>query len=252
MIIQFRKIGMFSNVLKSYVLRLVLTGILLFFSSSVCAEFYEYLNEDGVKCYTDDISKIPLKKNEELVIHKEKVDGMDAAQRQMYIEKENQKVEDQKRKTQTTLEELQKKEQQRQALEAERERLENLYTRVTIDHNRILVPVTFGHNGSEITANMILDTGASMTALHRSVAQQIQMPQGQKSLARVAGGGFLSTRSVTIDYIRVGSKKWDFPTIMVIPEAGPRQYYDGLLGQDFLRRFSYTIDYDKSSIRWTR
>lgn len=227
---------------------IILLAAVAGFSGNGFCEFYEYINEDGVKCWTDDLSKIPRTKGRTAVVHKEKYDGLTEEDRQLMIEKEKMEAEAQQEKTQAAIEAYRKK----QELEKEKERIRNQYTRVAIAFNRIMVPVTFRYDGNELTVPMILDTGASMTALHQSVAGQLRLPKGQKGYARVAGGKLLSTRSVTIDTISVGPKKWKNPTIMVLPESGPRQGYAGLLGQDFLGRYPYTIDYDKSAIRWTQ
>ena len=73
---------------------------------------------------------------------------------------------------------------------------------------------------------------------------------GKKSAARIAGGGTIETKIVDIDYIKVGSKTYKSPKIMVFDQKGPTGGIHGLLGQDFLSHFSYTIDYSKNLIVW--
>ena len=119
-----------------------------------------------------------------------------------------------------------------------------------ISRNRILVPVTIGYSDREVTTELLLDTGASITVIHSSVAEHLEINTGKGSAVRVAGGGFLRTKIVEIEYIQVGPKIYKGPMIMVLNNKGPATEYHGLLGQDFLSHFNYTIDYSKNRIVW--
>ncbi len=237
-----------SYLFYSFFIAICLVCMAFFFSGYGVAGFYEYTDDQGVKCYTDDESRIPQKDG--VVVHKEKYDDLDEKQRQLMLEKERREIEEHRQETRQWLDYYKSKEQRRQAAEIEKQRLENRYTPVAIGHNQILVPVTFGYNGRKVQVPMILDTGAAVTALHGSVSSEIQVPAGRQGVARVAGGGIIKTRIVTVDYIQVGPKRLTNPTIMVLPEQGGRQHHAGLLGQDFLGQFSYTIDYARRAIRW--
>ena len=214
------------------------------------SEFYQYINEEGVKCYTDDPSHISEIDDENIKIHKEKYDGLDEEEKKKLKDKEEKEILELKQKTREALNLYEKREQIKDARKAMEKRAKKLATPVKISMNRILVPVTIGYSGREITTILLLDTGASITAFDNSIAEQLKINTGKKSAVRVAGGGVLKTKMVNIEYIKVGPKTYESPTIMVLNNKGPTQHFHGLLGQDFLSNFSYTIDYSKSLILW--
>ena len=214
------------------------------------SEFYQYINKDGVKCYTDDptlISEIEAKK---ITIHKDKYDGLDEEEKKILKDKERQEVLKLKQKTQESLDSYRKNERIKDAKEARERRLRKITTPVIISRNRILVPVTIGYSGREVKTVLLLDTGASITLIYDSVAEQLEINTGRRSAARVASGSIVKTKIVEIEYIKVGPKTYKSPTIMVLKRKGRAGNVQGLLGQDFLSHFGYTIDYYNSLIVW--
>ncbi|MCP4020694.1 MAG: clan AA aspartic protease [Desulfobacteraceae bacterium] len=222
---------------------------------AVC-EYYEYINEDGVKTFTNDPMIINEIKNKSLKIHKEKYDDLDAEERQRLLKEEQEQIRKQKKSKRKKLkawDEDEKKEEERKAKQAKEKQFANLKTPIRISGNHVLVPVTIGYSNHKVTTQLVLDTGASKTVIDDSVAGQLQINNaGKKRLVQVAGGGVLTSRLVQVAYVKVGPKTWKNPKIMVLPHSGPSVPHNGLLGQDFLRLHSFTIDYAQNVIKWDK
>jgi predicted aspartyl protease len=113
----------------------------------------------------------------------------------------------------------------------------------------VVVPVTVGARG---TYRFLLDTGSTHTAVTETVASEL----GARPVARTsmtAAGGTVECLVVSLARIAVGGMAVDGLTATVLPLASVTMLgagLDGVLGQDFLARFSYTIDYRASRIRW--
>lgn len=231
-----------------------MTVVLLVLQPSVLnSEFYEYVDENGVKTFTDDKHLIPSRENKKTKIHKERYDHLDEQQKKELIQKERKEIELLKMKTREDLKryELKEEAQKRKQQQIEQQkRKEALKTPVIIARNRILVPVNIKYSNREVSITLLLDTGASITSVNQFVAQQLNITEGKNSAVVVAGGGVLRTRLVDVDAISVGPKVLKFHKIMVLEEKGWTKEFHGLLGQDFLQQFSYTIDYANNIIQW--
>ncbi len=228
--------------------------LVFFLPCITIGEFYEYINEDGVRSFTNDPSVINEIKNKNLKVHKERFDDLDEDERQRLLQEEREKagqIRKAKQKKLKAWDDAEKEAEKKKAELAKKKRLAKLKTPITRRGNHILVPVTIAYSGKKVTSQLVLDTGASITAIHDTVASQLNMDgYGRKSLVRVAGGGIITSKVVNIDYIKVGPKVWKKPRIMVLPTSGPKQFHNGLLGQDFLQRYNYTIDAGEGVIKW--
>ncbi len=224
--------------------------LILFIPGFSLPKFYQYINEDGVKCYTDDPSLISDVKDENIIVHKDKYDGLSREEKKKLKAKQARDIEESEQQTREVFDRFNKELQEEERMKKEAEHLKKTVTKVRILKNRVLVPVTMGYYGREITVELLLDTGASITAVSSNVAEQLELGAGKRSAARVAGGGIVRTRIVKIEYLKVGPKIYNEPAIMVFKKKGPAQDFHGLLGQDFLLNFVYTIDYEKSLIVW--
>lgn len=71
--------------------------VMVLSSTSRC-EFYEYVDKNGVKCYTDDQSRIPEKEREKTRIHAEKYDGFSDDYKTERMKEEQQELLDIKKK----------------------------------------------------------------------------------------------------------------------------------------------------------
>lgn len=113
----------------------------------------------------------------------------------------------------------------------------------------VLVPVTVGGRGPY---RFLLDTGSTHTAITAELATAV----GAAAVARTtmrASGGTVDCLVVALPPLAIGGEAADGITATALPEAAAsvlRGIADGILGQDFLARFSYTIDYRARRVVW--
>jgi hypothetical protein len=113
----------------------------------------------------------------------------------------------------------------------------------------VIVRVTVGGAGP---FPFLVDTGST----HTAVTERLATALAARPVARTAmsaAGGTAECLVVALPPVAVGASRVDGLTATVLPEmagAALGAGVDGVLGQDFLARFSYTIDYLASRIRW--
>ncbi len=123
---------------------------------------------------------------------------------------------------------------------------------VIVRGNRVLVPVVIGHSGRKVEANLLFDTGASLTILHASVARQVMLAGMETREAVVAGGSRVPIRMAEVDYLQVGPYKIPKAQVAIIRHQGPAQGHQGLLGMNILRNLDYKLDVNRGVIVWNR
>lgn len=223
-------------------------------AETVSAEFYKYVDRAGKSVYVDDLGKVPPEYQDQFKVYRERFDGLSEDARAQEADNESRRI--------AAIE----SERSNREFAHERERLNRLLqeandrqtkvsgareTRVTIDGNRVLVPVTLGYEQREIQTLLLLDTGASMTTLHQDVAEKLGIRQSRKVRAQVVGGKFIDFDLVRLDYIRVGPYDLKGANAGVIDHRGPEVSHQGLLGMNFLRNMRYSIDFEKKVIHWS-
>ena len=125
-------------------------------------------------------------------------------------------------------------------------------TKVTVVGNRVMVPVTLVYRGNQADVQLLLDTGASGTAISTGIAEQlgINVSSAKKIRVQVVGGQVIEARVAMLDSLTVGPHTKKYASVAIIPHTGPQVGYDGLLGMDVLRRLKYRADLDRQLILW--
>ena len=243
-----------SKYLKYIVISLIGFFLWLYLPPNSDAEFYKYVDAQGRIFYVDDLGKVPEAYLDQIQVYREKYDNLSEQDRSQALQREHEQTQRQEQEKQhqlnEQLQEVQAAEEAEKSRKAESAKQKLMETSVTIDNNRILVPVTLVNNGVELAVNLLLDTGASKIVLHRDVADQLNIITLQKGLAQVAGGQNIRVETGQVNYFKVGPFNMEKATVLIMPYEGPAVSYSGLLGMNFLKNVQYTIDYRNQLIRW--
>lgn len=125
-------------------------------------------------------------------------------------------------------------------------------TKVIVKGNQVLVPAKITYGREEAHVNLLMDTGASGTAIHTKIADQlyINLYKAEKAKAGIVGGGIIDASIVTVDSLQIGPHVIEKCDVAFIPHEGRAVNFDGLLGMDFLGRFSYRVNLAQQIITW--
>jgi len=128
----------------------------------------------------------------------------------------------------------------------------NRLTKVIVKGNQVLVPVKIIYGREEADVHLLMDTGATVTAIHTQIADQlyINLYKAQKKQAGIVGGGIIDVNIVAVDSIQIGPHIIQKCNIAFIPHEGRAVNFDGLLGMDVLGRFGHKIDLANQIIIW--
>ncbi len=246
-----------NNYLKYIAITIIVFSWSLGLPPNLYSEFYKYVDEQGRVFYVDDLGKVPEAYQEQIQVYREKYDNLSEQDRSQALQREREQLQQQELEKQLRLNEqlqeiqaAEEAEKRRKAEAAEQKLMEMMQTRVIVDGNRILVPVTLVNNGVELVVNLLLDTGASQIVLHRDVADQLTIIALKKGLAQVAGGQNIYVETGQVSYFKVGPFNMQNATVLIISHEGGAVSYSGLLGMNFLKNVQYIIDYQNQVIRW--
>jgi predicted aspartyl protease len=125
-------------------------------------------------------------------------------------------------------------------------------TKVTIAGNHVLVPVTLEYKGRMVGAQLVLDTGASVTMINTDIAAQLGIDPAETvpGEGQAVGGIILQAAFAKLGYINVGPHTRKDMIVSIVAENGLRERRDGLLGMDFLRGLKYYVDFKNQVISW--
>ena len=204
--------------------------ILCFTNVTVIAQTgpYKYTDEKGVVHYVDHVSRIPKQYRDQIEALQLRKDPLSKSERALLKAKQ----------------------------EFQRQRIINSFTtdsfetRVKINGNQVLVPVTLGYRGREASAVLVLDTGATILFLNRQLRSRLGVRGLQKAEGQVAGGGTINIDVGTLDYVKLGPIKVNNIKAAFNARSVRSAFQNGLLGMNVLRYFEYSIDYEKQVVRW--
>jgi clan AA aspartic protease (TIGR02281 family) len=117
------------------------------------------------------------------------------------------------------------------------------------DARSIIVRATLNNR---VEASLVLDTGASLIMLRKSVARELGInPERLKPDMQVtlADGRKVEAKHIVLDSVKVEKSEAKNVEATVILEEGPGLgSYDGLLGMSFLGKFNFKIDHKEKKI----
>jgi hypothetical protein len=209
--------------------------------SATAKEYFKYTDQNGVVSWLDDKNKTPppLPKHYKY----EDKNGL------TFWVNDISKVPDEFKKQATQNNESLIK--STSYTENKREEKAPYTTKININNNQIIVPVTFRNKGRKVKAKMILDTGASVTTLYPGLASKLRLKRNKLARIRTISANGAKTDSLLtkVDYIEVDDKILANAEVVVMPTHS-NIGADGLLGNSYLRFFNFTIDYEKQLLRW--
>ena len=227
------------------------------FPPSSYSAFYKYVDDKGRVFYVDDLGKVPEEYLNQLKVYREKYDNLSEQERSQALQRDREQTQRQEQeklhRMNVYLQEVhaaEEEEKRRKADSSKNRMMETIQTRVIVDGNRLLVPVTMINNGVELAVNLVLDTGASQIVLHRDAADQLNIVSLKKGLAQVAGGQNIYVETGQVSNFKVGPFNMPNASVLIMAYEGPAVNYSGLLGMNFLKNVQYTIDYQNQLIHW--
>jgi len=110
-----------------------------------------------------------------------------------------------------------------------------------VHESLVVVPVFLNGHGPY---RFLLDTGATNTILSNRLVDQLNIPLGKTQTLLTVGGSVVATKR-TIDVIRIGNVQiMQAPVVAADLKLMHTLHVDGIIGEDCLRRFKISIDYE--------
>lgn len=208
--------------------------VMLLAAATVSAEIFHYTDDRGRKIYVDRQSQIPAKYRDQVKVRKEESQTLNRAERE---------------RREKVLDELQVQKGSKGELADLEAEMAELEQQANVSGNSVRVPVEIRYLTRTVTANLIVDTGASRTILHRNVARKMGVTPKPSGKARVVGGASLPLGVMNTDALSFGPVTKEGLELAVITPTEPMDY-DGLLGMDVLGSVKYEIDMERKVVIW--
>jgi predicted aspartyl protease len=113
----------------------------------------------------------------------------------------------------------------------------------------VIVPVMLGTHGPY---RFLLDTGSTHTAIRSPLRKTLGAAAVAQTVLKTSVGS-VSCLVVQLPALAVGAALVEGLAVTVLPDAAATvlgQGVDGIVGQDFLSKFNYTVDYRRSLLIW--
>jgi len=207
---------------------------MLVLAQPVSAEIYHYVDERGRKVYVDRQSQIPPQFRDQVQTRQEESNTLSKSERERRA---------------LVLERIETRdgaEAEMRKIEAEMDELEQP---ASVEGNSVKIPVEMRYLGRTLTLNLIVDTGATRTLLHRSAIRGFNAVPRPAGYATVVGGARIPTSVMTINRMSFGPVERNGAEVLVI-DPQSNLPYDGLLGMDVLSTVKYEIDLQRGLVIW--
>lgn len=179
--------------------------LLLFIPTFGEAKIYQYKDDSGRNVYVDRLSKVPAKYRDQLDARDEVKDRLSSQALQQLSRERDRK-------------QLQIK------VNAERSKIQDAIkkwvTPFTFHSNRIQLPIKFVYGARSVTLNLVMDTGASFTVVHKSAIGSLGAQFIEAGAARVANGSIVQTQRVNFDRVDIGPYQIPHVSAAVIDYQG--------------------------------
>lgn len=228
-------------------MHVIITAVALAFAmllpaGTVEAEIYTYKDAQGRTVFVDDAHKIPSQYRGASSSIQELRDQPAA------VTEEGDEGENKEPPAQPFIDRETQMRARQQADMLDRERA--YQTPVMVRGNRVLVPVEIFVGNRSANLMLLLDTGATITVLHRPSVKDLPFAPGEQIKAQVAGGRTVKADKSMVRLVDIGPFELkDFPVMLIDPH-GANLPFDGMLGMDFLKDHPYEIDYNNEIVRW--
>jgi predicted aspartyl protease len=117
------------------------------------------------------------------------------------------------------------------------------------DVAQIIVPVTFTYEGRSVTANMAVDTGATVTTISKGLASRLGVSNSRHGgLAQMADGRAVRYQTATMT---VAASTMSRNIEVNIMDYSANRQAEGMLGLNFLAEMTMTLDWRNKRIYWS-
>jgi predicted aspartyl protease len=209
-------------------LSVLIVGLFLFLSSTFAGDLVQWTDEKGMLHFSDSLDTVPAKYRGQAKLEKLKEEKLPER-----THSEGDRPGSDSRILQRMLETWGEK-PKLNSYEVPFEAYEGAA-------QRVIVSVTFNDS---VTVPMLIDTGAPGLNISPQLAKKLGIFGNDEGMVLTVTGGIGGKAPAIrtfIDKVQVGGAKDSFIPATVIPSISSRSY-DGLIGMDFMSKYSFKID----------